>query len=503
MKTRKQLTYTLLVIFGIIILINIISGSLYKRFDTTQNEDYTMSKATKNILRNLTEPVTITAYFTKDLPPQYSKVRKDFKDVVEEYSSISKGMVVYEFIDPGDDQQLEQAAMQDGVRPVLINVRAKDKVEQQKAYIGAVIKVGTQKESIPIIQEGTALEYTLSTAIKKLTITEKPYIGFVQGHGEATMQSLSQTLNEISFLYTIEPVTLNTETDLLKYKTLVITKATQQYTDEELAMLDHYLAGGGKLMLNIEHITADLQQTMQITATGTGLEGWLAKYGVMIEDNAVIDKKCGNIGVQQQQGSFNMTIPIAFPYMPIVSNFADHPITEKLQGILLMFPASIAYTGIDGKEFTPILMSSETSGTQTLPAYITLQKKWNSSDYPISNITLGGILTGSFNNGPQTSIVIIGDGDYAVSQGQQRINPDNINLFANSIDWLSDDTGLIELRSKGLSYRPLDELEDGRKAFLKWMNFLLPIAIIIVVGLIIMQHKRNKRIKRMEEHYVK
>ena len=74
--------------------------------------------------------------------------------------------------------------------------------------------------------------------------------------------------------------------------------------------------------------------------------------------------------------------------------------------------------------------------------------------------------------------------------------------MVNSIDFLSDDTGLIDLRTKGVTSRPLDQLEDGRKAFLKWFNFLMPIVLILILGIIRSQQQRNLRMRRMEEGYV-
>ena len=81
------------------------------------------------------------------------------------------------------------------------------------------------------------------------------------------------------------------------------------------------------------------------------------------------------------------------------------------------------------------------------------------------------------------------------------MQPDNISLLVNSIDWLSDDTGLIELRTKGVSSRPLDQLEDGTKASLKWLNFALPILLAIIYGVVRAQIRRVQRIKRMEVSY--
>jgi len=74
--------------------------------------------------------------------------------------------------------------------------------------------------------------------------------------------------------------------------------------------------------------------------------------------------------------------------------------------------------------------------------------------------------------------------------------------MVNSIDWLSDDTGLIELRTKGVKQRPLDQVEDSNKAILKYFNFLFPILTIVLIGFFRIQYNRNLRMKRMEERYV-
>jgi len=102
-------------------------------------------------------------------------------------------------------------------------------------------------------------------------------------------------------------------------------------------------------------------------------------------------------------------------------------------------------------------------------------------------------------------MVVVGDGNFAVNgsgQQVQQVNPDNVNLMVNSIDWLADDTGLIALRTKGITNRPLEQLEDDKKAFLKYLNFLLPIVLIIIYGIIRDQRNRTRRYKRMQENFV-
>jgi len=82
------------------------------------------------------------------------------------------------------------------------------------------------------------------------------------------------------------------------------------------------------------------------------------------------------------------------------------------------------------------------------------------------------------------------------------VNPDNINFLVNAVDWLSDDTGLMELRTEGATARPIDELEDVQKIIIKYLNFLLPILLVIIYGIIRMQRNRRLRAKRKEVGYV-
>ena len=163
------------------VLINILANRFFVRLDLTEDNRYTLSRATKELLRNLEEPVTVTAYFTRKLDPSFDNIRKEFEDLLTEYHSISKGMLVYEIKDPLKDEKTEQEAQQAGVMELQVQVREDDQFKAQKAYLGAVIQMGEQSEVIPAIGQTQGMEYSLSTAIKKLSVKEKPVIGITAG----------------------------------------------------------------------------------------------------------------------------------------------------------------------------------------------------------------------------------------------------------------------------------------------------------------------------------
>jgi gliding-associated putative ABC transporter substrate-binding component GldG len=207
---KKSNLISLALIVGIVIIANLISKQLFFRLDLTEDQRYTLSKASKDILKNLENPITVTAYFTENMPPDIEKAKTDFQEMLVEYANLSKGYVDYQFIDPQEESD-QQAAAQAGIRPVMINVREKDQVKQQQAFLGAVIQMGEQQEVLPFIQPGSAIEYDLSRAIKKLSVQVKPSVGILQGHGEPALSDMAQVYQELSVLYSVENVDLNTD----------------------------------------------------------------------------------------------------------------------------------------------------------------------------------------------------------------------------------------------------------------------------------------------------
>ncbi len=505
MKKKKSIASQLILIFIVLVLLNILSDKFFIRLDFTQDKVYTLSKATKDILRSLDETVTVTAYFTKGSQPEIDKTRKDFKDLLIEFASISKGKVNYEFVNPNDDPQVEQQAVQSGIQPLLLNIREKDQVKQQKVYLGAKIQMGEQTDIIPVLQPGTAMEYALASAIKKLSVINKPLVGFIQGQGEPGVSSFPQAMEQLAVLYDVEAVNLTDTTDnLSKFTTLAIVAPADSFSDAQFNILDRYLANGGNLFVAYNNVEGDFQ-TMRGNVVNSNINEWLAEKGLNIENNFVVDAKCGKVGVRQQAGMMSFTRQIPFYYWPMITDFADQAITKGLEQVMLQFASTINYTGDTTLTFYPLGLSSDKSGTLSVPLYFNLQKKWTENDFPLSKLVVAAILEGKIEGDKESRIVLITDGDFAVNgvgQDAQRRQPDNISLMVNSIDWLSDDTGLIDLRTKEITSRPLDEIKDGKRVFLKWFNFLLPIVLVLIYGLIRMQVKRNIRIKRMEEGYV-
>jgi ABC-type uncharacterized transport system involved in gliding motility auxiliary subunit len=270
-------------------------------------------------------------------------------------------------------------------------------------------------------------------------------------------------------------------------------------------MLDDFLAKQGYLYVAFNRVEGDLSKASGF-AVNTGLEKWLDAKGLKVDPAFVVDASCGSVGVRQQQGMFTFNTQVTFPYLPAISAFTKHPVTQGIESVIFQFASPISFTGDTAKvHYEPLAFTSEKAGVENAPLYFNIQKQWGESDFTRPKVPIAVALDGKISGDKESKMVVISDGDFAVNgSGQQahQIQPDNVNLMVNSIDWLSDDTGLIELRTKGVTARPIKQMEDGTKTFLKYLNFLLPIVLIIFYGIFRVQRSRIIRLKRMGENFV-
>ena len=183
-----------------------------------------------------------------------------------------------------------------------------------------------------------------------------------------------------------------------------------------------------------------------------------------------------------------------FHYFPRITNFQDHPVTQGLENAVFTFSNAFTITNTDTTiSVNPLVYTSELSGTQP-PGYINIQRQWTQNDFPLGE----QILAASIERiGPgDGKMVVVGNSDFIVNgEGQQpqQLTPDNVNLASNAIDWLSDDTGLIDLRTKGITARPLDTIEDSTKNLLKYGNVFAPILLILIYAFVRKQSNNRKR----------
>lgn len=526
MKTHTPKMQTLIrlgIVVAIVVLINFISVRFFGRIDMTRTGIFTLADASKSLMRNLDDKVTVKAYFTEELPSPYNNHRRLLLDQLNEYRAYAKGNLQFEFIDPTNDKA-KQEAQQQGIAPVQVQVVKEDKFEVKQAFMGLVFLYEDRKEIIPLVQNPSMLEYEISSTIKRLTTRTQKKIGFLSGHGEPGMQELGRVQEMLRRQYELAPV------DVSKGKSippdiaaLIVMAPATPLPESDKYQIDQYLMGGGRIAFLINRVDANLQNRYgRVLEVNT--DDMLQQYGARINPDLVRDLQCASVTIVQQQFGFSMQSQVPFPYLPLISNFSKTSVMVKdLRNLVLFFASSIDTSGAAarGTRVDVLAASSKEAGRQTgMFAFDPLQR-YAREEFPESNIPMAVTLQGKFSSlyagkpapvdtsagavvpaaaplpaSPETRIVVVGDGDFARDQfmGGSR---DNLTFFANLVDYLVDDAGLITIRSKDASFAPLDQVSDGTKKAVKYANLIGPPILVLAYG-ILRWRMRKARKKALE-----
>lgn len=252
--------------------------------------------------------------------------------------------------------------------------------------------------------------------------------------------------------------------------------------------------------------------TRQALPVETGLDELLAHYGIRLDHALVGDRLCGKVTVRQ--GGADNPFAALFAYQMNYPSFVEvrgfdgeHPISRKLEAGLLAWPACLDTSAFDaarraGATVRVLARSSEYSERQAGPAFdlepvpeftrdlldsrfaagpqvlgATVEGRFPSF-FAGRPLPAGAEATGRLEAGQPAALAVVADGDFVqdayIQQG------DNLALVQNTVDWLSQDEGLIAIRSKAITARPLQEISPGARKAVKWANILaVPVAFIL------------------------
>lgn len=487
-------------IISAIIMLNILSYFLFFRFDFTANSRYSLSNVSKNIIKNNNEPIVVDFYVTEDLPQEQQKLAKEFRSLLKEYKSLSNVGFTINIIHPDNSEKGFQA-IEAGIQPILKEIRERDLEKIQKIFIGAVFNIGNHRSVLSLISTNTPLEYEITRLLKQSSEIKKPNIGFVRGHGEITLNQMPQVVNELSHLTELSIVDLNGDIPLKQYNVICIIGSKDTYSPLEIEQLENYLNEGGRLFIALNHAVGQLNsQRHNGFINRTGLEDMLEKKGLKVKFDFVVDNNCGTIAINQPFGFINFQSNVSFPFLPMITNFDNHVITNGLNSILLPFASSIEQVKSPSTYIlTPLAQTSSVSGVQQAPLTFNLQKQWTRNDFQHPHNIVAALLTNEDNN---SAIVTIANANFITDEIVMSGHTDNINFAINSIEWLADNSGLIKLRNKFTTFASLEPIDESLKEFLKYLNFFLPILIIIIGAVINYRRNLRKRINRSRSGYI-
>jgi gliding-associated putative ABC transporter substrate-binding component GldG len=491
---------TLIVLGLILVLINLIGITVFSRADLTDDGVYSLSSASIDLVEGLDDPVTIKAFFTKDLPAPYSANRRFLKDKLDDYRAYGGRNVQYEFIDPADGDGVREEVTRYRIPPVQIQVIESDNVQLKNAYMGVAIQYGDQRETIPVIENLSTLEYDITSAMRRMTLDELPTIGFLSGHGEPDPAQNMQTLRQgLSRNYQVQTVTVADSALSTTPDVLFVVAPSDTIPDAHLRAIDEFVMNGGRLALLVNQVSANLQ-TSQATALGVGLESLYRSYGISVRSDLVMDEQSSVVTVQQQAGFFNIARQIEYPFLPVATSFSsNNMMVNRLRDVVFYFASSVDTTSFapEGVSVEPLVFSSSRSATQE--GFFMIQPMMEQAGFSDGPFVLAASYTGEFSSAfdpgrtsLETRIVVVGDGDFINESIVGRI-PGNIEFGLNMADWLAQDDDLLQIRSKKIEPRALSEVSEKLRPVVKYSNMFGPALIVIVFGVMRWRRRKGRR----------
>lgn len=559
-KSKKTALRTFVLGVVVLLAINALSNVFFKRFDLTADKRFTLSETTKSILDSVDSPITFEIYLEGNLQPSFKKLQTETRQLLEEYQALNTHIKFYFInpLEGNEQTQLSKAEelYVQGIRPLNVTVTDKGKQSQEMVFPWAKA-IHNQKEVIvPLIKNTMGytteemvnvsvqhLEYAITDAIKKAITEKSKKIAVIKGIGEPADIEIADLLLGLRESYFIAPFVLDsvannpkgTLQQLNEFDVALINKPSKPFTDEQIQVLDQYIINGGKALFFIDEVQADmdsLQRNGQMLAypKDLSLGPMLFKYGVRVNPVLVKDEigipikiAVGSRGSQTQYEEFVWKFsPYAFP-------ISTHPIVKNIEGVKFEFANSID-TLKNGVKKTVLLQSSPYSRTIGAPSLISLDilgEQSTPEEYEgKGNIPLAVLLEGDFtsvynnrvlpfedksfkNVGKDNKIIVVADGDVVRNQLDQNYQPlelgydkwtnklyGNKEFVLNSINYLVDDSGLLNLRSKEIKLALLDKervFQDYSK--IQLLLVVLPVAVILLFGVIFTYFRKKKYTK--------
>ncbi|QZK90089.1 gliding motility-associated ABC transporter substrate-binding protein GldG [Flavobacterium sp. CHNK8] len=555
--SKKKNLKSVLIILAIVLVVNAIGSSVFHRFDLTKDKRYTLSPTSLKIIDQVQNPLVIKVYMQGDLPPEFRRLQQETKQLLEEFQAYNSNLVFefvdpLENKDASMDNIKE--LYRKGLTPVNITVDDKGKQSQAMVFPWAIAVYDNKEVNIPLLKNimgasttqkviGSVqhLEYSIAEGLNKITKAKQKKIAVIKGNGELQDILMAKFLLQVRESYFIAPFTLDSVAknplksleSLKEYDLALIAKPTETFTDQEKQVLDQYIMHGGKTLWLVDQVAAEMDSLYNPAGAtlayprDLNLNDMFFKYGFRINPDLIKDERGSPIKLATgEQGSATQFQEFNWKFAPQVYPTSVHPIVKNLGGIKFDFANPID-TLKNGIKKTVLLQSSQYSKKIGTPSEVNLEsvtEETSPADYAAKGkLPLSVLLEGSFESmyknrvlpfeqktfldqGNANKMIVIADGDLIKNQLDKNFQPvelgydqrsgnlyDNKDFLINCVNYLLDDNGLINIRSKDLDLPLLDkEKVYENYSSTPILTIGLPILILGIFGFVFTFIRKRK-----------
>jgi len=506
-KSDKYIT--IVIVVGLLLVVNFIFSQIHFRADLTANGDFSLSPVSKTTAAQLDDVVNIKAYFTKNLPAQYLNLTQDVSDMLDEYANYSNGKIKVQMVDPASLANPEKDLAAQGIPTLQFNVMRNDSYQVVNGYMGIVIQYEGKTEVIPVVSDTSNLEYQITSDLKKLVGKNLPVVGIVTSNNTLPVTGdpnsgdvlMTQAYAKLSELYQVKNIDLSKDKITDDVSTLLIAGPKDKFTDDELKKIDAFVMKGKSLIVLADGV--NVTKGMGASKNDIGLNKLLSAYGLTLNNNLISDTSNGRASFSSNNGAYSMTYMVDYPLWPkILPNNMDkqNVIVANLQNLIFPWVSSIDVTPKNGENVVYLAKSSSDSRAQTdgfvLDPQATPSTAGTPGQYNLA-VYISGKLMSAFNQGStdKARVALVGDSDFATDMFSGQ-GSDNMLFFQNIVDGLSLDSGLINIRAKTATERPITLPDNKTKEIIRYVNIFGVTVVVLIFGLARYFLRRRNKVKK-------
>ena len=536
-----------IVVIGICAVLLALSYVWVVRWDLTDDKHYSLSEASKTMLKQTDAPIHVTLLLDGDLNAGFRRLKKATEETLEEFD-------IYANIKFNDGMSAAlNGGMMDslGLHPIVIHEREQNgKTAQTTVWPYALMEYKGRRAVVTLLKNTRGLsgeenlnasieqlEFAFMEALHLLQQTETPRVAILEGHGEPDEAHTYDLMSALSKYFQVDRGSIASDSIdvhiLDGYQALIIASPQTAFSDAERFVIDQYIMRGGAVLWALNGVRFS-EQVLQsdgftpIIPLELGLTEMLFKYGVRVNPALVQDFQClpipVNVSTDPQQTNLQ---PMPWTYAPLLLTSQGSPITKNMGQVMSTFVSPIdAVGGEDGIEKRVLLATSTASRVTATPGEVNLSdmnpdvKSFVYQYVPVAVSMEGvfasayahrmvpeGVLTneGILKTGVKTRQVVIASGSVLLNEVQKNqalpmgydrysgMQFSNRDFITNAVLWLTDSEGLISLREKSVALQLLnDQRAHEKRAQVQAVSVSLPILILALIGGIVFVIRKRK-----------
>ncbi|MCF8358621.1 MAG: gliding motility-associated ABC transporter substrate-binding protein GldG [Prolixibacteraceae bacterium] len=430
-----------------------------------------------------------------------------------------------------------------GIQPISLEHKTTEGLSTKQIFPGAIVRSNGKMVALNLLKNNPLLpysenikhsvellEYEFARALRVLQNKKKPQVAFLKGHGEADAFSTNSLRMALSESYSITETTAKELNNDDSTRILVVADPVEPFPESDKLFIDQFIMRGGRVLWCIDPVYTAVDSLSRGHSTlafekGLNLRDLLFGYGVRINADLLQDVVCMEYPVNTAPpGQPTKFVPAPFYYALLATPNANNPVSRNLNRVMTEFVSSVDSVGANpGVKISPLLTTSPYSRRLQTPVEVSILSATTPPDSRLFNqgmIPIGMALEGKFASGfknrmthslgidqqkilsesKATKMIVITDGGIITNKvrnrnGKLQTQPLGYDMYSgqtfgnrdfllNCIDYLNDNSGIMQLRSRTVKMRLLDKTKIRKwEKKIVLFNTLAPILVILISGI--------------------